>query len=303
MCGDVVRRCSVPGLLAENASTFCQSGLPSGPRMRALGKPASDRASGKMNRRALRENFRALTVAAGRKLKPRNRGPYSPPSDCLRPKRSASTRDGLVKLRDCDLAPDQGIGTPTHASAKLARVMYRPAAAFSVDNGCGVPTPLGNWAGRNLGLEHSTCFWRRASRRLSRSNHALSDSATKRRWPHVARVEAIGLQHCFRDGRKRARLPPTYRYWRSGRGPAGLPVRTRRASSTKIEALPHAVDVASRRWPRRSISTTTSGRPTLTRVVANSSTAVLSAWKWRWKPVSIDVLLNLQAGREPLAPY
>jgi 2-hydroxychromene-2-carboxylate isomerase len=29
----------------------------------------------------------------------------------------------------------------------------------------------------------------------------------------------------------------------------------------------------------------------------------LSAWKWRWKPVSIDVLLNLQAGREPLAPY
>ena len=29
----------------------------------------------------------------------------------------------------------------------------------------------------------------------------------------------------------------------------------------------------------------------------------LSSWKWRWKPVSIDVLLNLQAGREPLAPY
>jgi 2-hydroxychromene-2-carboxylate isomerase len=29
----------------------------------------------------------------------------------------------------------------------------------------------------------------------------------------------------------------------------------------------------------------------------------LSAWKWRWNPVSIDVLLNLQAGREPLAPY
>jgi 2-hydroxychromene-2-carboxylate isomerase len=29
----------------------------------------------------------------------------------------------------------------------------------------------------------------------------------------------------------------------------------------------------------------------------------LSLWKWRWKPVSIDVLLNLQAGREPLAPY
>jgi 2-hydroxychromene-2-carboxylate isomerase len=28
-----------------------------------------------------------------------------------------------------------------------------------------------------------------------------------------------------------------------------------------------------------------------------------SSWKWRWKPVSIDVLLNLQAGREPLAPY
>jgi 2-hydroxychromene-2-carboxylate isomerase len=30
---------------------------------------------------------------------------------------------------------------------------------------------------------------------------------------------------------------------------------------------------------------------------------VLSSWKWRWKPVSIDVLLNLQAGRAPLAPY
>src|SRR3954449_4615375 len=29
----------------------------------------------------------------------------------------------------------------------------------------------------------------------------------------------------------------------------------------------------------------------------------LSSWKWRWKPVSIDVLLNLQAGREPLALY
>jgi len=29
----------------------------------------------------------------------------------------------------------------------------------------------------------------------------------------------------------------------------------------------------------------------------------LSSWKWRWKPVSIDVLLNLQAGRAPLAPY
>ena len=30
---------------------------------------------------------------------------------------------------------------------------------------------------------------------------------------------------------------------------------------------------------------------------------VLPSWKWRWRPVSIDVLLNLQAGREPLAPY
>ena len=29
----------------------------------------------------------------------------------------------------------------------------------------------------------------------------------------------------------------------------------------------------------------------------------LSSRKWQWKPVSIDVLLNLQAGREPLAPY
>jgi 2-hydroxychromene-2-carboxylate isomerase len=29
----------------------------------------------------------------------------------------------------------------------------------------------------------------------------------------------------------------------------------------------------------------------------------LSSWKWQWKPLSIDVLLNLQAGREPLAPY
>ena len=29
----------------------------------------------------------------------------------------------------------------------------------------------------------------------------------------------------------------------------------------------------------------------------------LPSWKWRWKPVSIDVLLNLQAGRDPLAPY
>jgi len=29
----------------------------------------------------------------------------------------------------------------------------------------------------------------------------------------------------------------------------------------------------------------------------------LSAATWRWRPVSIDVLLNLQAGREPLAPY
>ena len=27
------------------------------------------------------------------------------------------------------------------------------------------------------------------------------------------------------------------------------------------------------------------------------------AVEWRWRPVSIDVLLNLQAGREPLAPY
>lgn len=30
---------------------------------------------------------------------------------------------------------------------------------------------------------------------------------------------------------------------------------------------------------------------------------VLPSWQWRWRPVSIDVLLNLQAGREPLAPY
>ncbi len=29
----------------------------------------------------------------------------------------------------------------------------------------------------------------------------------------------------------------------------------------------------------------------------------LPLWRWRWKPVSIDVLLNLQAGRGPLAPY
>jgi len=27
------------------------------------------------------------------------------------------------------------------------------------------------------------------------------------------------------------------------------------------------------------------------------------AVEWRWRPISIDVLLNLQAGRDPLAPY
>jgi 2-hydroxychromene-2-carboxylate isomerase len=34
-----------------------------------------------------------------------------------------------------------------------------------------------------------------------------------------------------------------------------------------------------------------------------SETVVRRGHSWRWRPVSIDVLLNLQAGREPWAPY